>query len=71
MLPDQEICDVIRGSGSPAGAAAQLTDQALSYSADDNISCVVVPFGSWSKFTDDASIFINFGKTMSTSSRFS
>ena len=27
VLPDQEICDVIRGSGSPAEGAAQLTDQ--------------------------------------------
>ncbi|XP_043206129.1 protein phosphatase 1K, mitochondrial-like, partial [Amphibalanus amphitrite] len=71
VMSDQEICDVIRGSRSPPEGAAQLTDQALSYSADDNISCVVVPFGSWGKFTDDASIFINFGKTMSTSSRFS
>ncbi|XP_037069478.1 protein phosphatase 1K, mitochondrial-like [Pollicipes pollicipes] len=71
VMTDQEICDVINASRTPSEGAALLTDQALSYSSDDNISCVVVPFGSWGKFTDRTSIFISFGKTMSGSSRFS
>jgi len=70
VMTDQEICDVISGCRTPAEGAAELTDQALSYSSDDNISCLVVPFGSWGS-NHRTSMFTNFGKTMASSSRFS
>lgn len=49
-----------------------LSIQALSMSSEDNMTGVVVPFGSWGKYTKSASMFYSFGigRDMNKSSRF-
>ncbi len=52
-------------------AASRLVDQALLYSTEDNVTAIVVPFGSWGKDRDASSgMFYSFGRNMNQSSRY-
>lgn len=45
--------------------------QAFEYSSEDNITALVIPLGSWGKYSAAATIFHSFGKSFTSSSRFS
>lgn len=72
VLQSKEACDVVNQAEDPYQAAQQLTEQALSMSSEDNMTALVVPYGSWGKYTQSASMFYSFGigRDMNKSSRF-
>lgn len=72
VLRSEEACSVINQAEDPYRAAQLLTEQALSMSSEDNMTALVVPFGSWGKYTKSASMFYSFGigRDMNKSSRF-
>ncbi|XP_042240038.1 protein phosphatase 1K, mitochondrial-like [Homarus americanus] len=72
VLRSEEACNVINQAEDPYRAAQLLTEQALSMSSEDNMTALVVPFGSWGKYTKSASMFFSFGigRDMNKSSRF-
>ncbi|XP_045584427.1 protein phosphatase Mn(2+)-dependent 1K [Procambarus clarkii] len=72
VLRSEEACQVINQAEDPYRAAQLLTEQALSMSSEDNMTALVVPFGSWGKYTKSASMFYSFGigRDMNKSSRF-
>ncbi|KAK4290965.1 hypothetical protein Pmani_036182 [Petrolisthes manimaculis] len=61
VLTSEEACDIINQTEDPHQAAIVLTEQAQSMASEDNITAVVVPFGSWGKYTKSASMFYSFG----------
>lgn len=72
VLRSQEVCNIINQAEDPYCAANLLTEQALSMSSEDNMTALVVPCGSWGKYTKSASMFYSFGigRDMNKSSRF-
>lgn len=72
VLRNEEACDIVNQAPDPYRAAQLLTEQALSMSSEDNLTALVIPFGSWGKYTKSASMFFSFGigRDMSKSSRF-
>uniref|UniRef100_A0A0P4VYQ9 PPM-type phosphatase domain-containing protein n=1 Tax=Scylla olivacea TaxID=85551 RepID=A0A0P4VYQ9_SCYOL len=72
VLQSKEACDIINQAEDPNHAAQLLTEQALSMSSEDNMTALVIPYGSWGKYTKSASMFYSFGigRDMNKSSRF-
>ncbi|KAG0724785.1 Protein phosphatase 1K, mitochondrial [Chionoecetes opilio] len=72
VLQSKEACDIINQAEDPYHAAKLLTEQAQSMSSEDNMTALVVPYGSWGKYTKSASMFYDFGigRDMNKSSRF-
>lgn len=52
VMSDEEIFTLVTSCRTPAEAARQLVENALLYGSEDNASAIVVPFGSWGKFSD-------------------
>ncbi|KAK3609154.1 hypothetical protein CHS0354_002133 [Potamilus streckersoni] len=50
VLNDQEICDIIISSAIPSEAATLVTDEALQFGSEDNVTAVIIPFGAWGKY---------------------
>lgn len=72
VLRNEETCNIVNNAEIPPRAAELLTEQALSMSSEDNMTALVIPFGSWGKYTTSASMFYSFGigRDMNKSSRF-
>ncbi|KAK7082449.1 Protein phosphatase 1K, mitochondrial [Halocaridina rubra] len=72
VLRNEEACNIVNQAEDPYTAAQHLTEQALSMASEDNMTALIVPFGSWGKFTKSASMFFSFGigRDMNKSSRF-
>lgn len=72
VLQSKEACDIINQAEDPYHAAQLLTEQAQSMSSEDNMTALVIPYGSWGKYTKSASMFYSFGigRDMNKSSRF-
>lgn len=65
VMPDEELCDVISTSFDPKSAAKAIIDQAIQYGSEDNVSCIVVPFGSWGKYAKLGSkVSSSFGRSV-------
>ena len=63
VLSDQEICDIIISSAIPSEAASLVTDQALQFGSEDNVTAVIIPFGAWGKYRSTArTIPYSFGR---------
>jgi len=71
VMSDQEIVDIVKQAEDPTQAAHLVTDTAGQYSSEDNTTVIVVPLGSWGKYSAAATIFHSFGKSFTSSSRFS
>ncbi|ODN05994.1 Protein phosphatase 1K, mitochondrial [Orchesella cincta] len=71
VMSDKEIVETVKQTNEPQYAATLLTETAFQYSSEDNITSIVIPLGSWGKYSAAATIFHSFGKSMSSSSRFS
>ncbi|XP_076043835.1 protein phosphatase Mn(2+)-dependent 1K-like [Oratosquilla oratoria] len=71
-LADREVCSLVCQAEDPVQAAEQLTEQALTMASEDNLTALVVPFGSWGKYSTSASMFYSFGigRDIVKSSRF-
>lgn len=51
VMSNQEIGNCIATCEDAGEAAQALCDQALQFGSDDNVTAVVVPFGSWGKYS--------------------
>ncbi|CAL8106636.1 unnamed protein product [Orchesella dallaii] len=71
VMSDKEIVETVKQTNEPQYAATLLTETAFQYASEDNITSIVIPLGSWGKYSAAATIFHSFGKSMSSSSRFS
>lgn len=69
VMNDQEICDTVGRHHDPQDAAQFITDQALQFASDDNTTALIVPFGSWGKFSNSSDT-ASFGRTMTRSTRY-
>uniref|UniRef100_H3AB05 protein-serine/threonine phosphatase n=1 Tax=Latimeria chalumnae TaxID=7897 RepID=H3AB05_LATCH len=68
IMEDQEMCDIVKRCQDPAEAARLLTDQALQYGTQDNVTSVVIPFDAWGKYKN-ALTSSSFGRLMVASCR--
>ncbi|XP_035714801.1 protein phosphatase 1K, mitochondrial isoform X2 [Folsomia candida] len=71
VMTDTEIINTVLQTKDPQYAATLLTETAFEYSSEDNITALVIPLGSWGKYSAAATIFHSFGKSFTSSSRFS
>ncbi|CAG7836707.1 unnamed protein product [Allacma fusca] len=71
VMTDSEIIETVKQAEDPTIAAHLLTDTAVQYSSEDNSTAIVTPLGSWGKYSAAATIFHSFGKSFTSSSRFS
>ena len=63
VLSDQELMDIIGSCETPEDAAYSITDQALQFGSEDNVTALVIPFGAWGKYKDStSSIPYSFGR---------
>lgn len=46
----------------PHEAARLLTDQALQFGSEDNVTSVVVPFGAWGKYAQTKTLQFSFSR---------
>lgn len=51
VMSSEEIGNSISTSDNAVEAAQALCDQALQFGSDDNVTALVVPFGSWGKYS--------------------
>jgi len=51
VMSNQEIGNCIATCENAGEAAQALCDQALQFGSDDNVTAVVIPFGSWGKYS--------------------
>lgn len=71
VLNDQEMVDIVCSCPNPKEASRRITDQALQFGSEDNVTSVVVPLGAWGKYrTTTRAIPYSFGRNLVTS-RFS
>ncbi|CAG0878604.1 unnamed protein product, partial [Darwinula stevensoni] len=70
VMRNQEICDVIGNCSDAFEAAHSVVQQAMSFNAQDNLTIVIVPFGSWGQGSRSSSIFYSFGRSFTMSSRY-
>jgi len=71
VMTDLEIVEIVKQTKDPQYAATLLTETAFEYSSEDNNTSLVIPLGSWGKYSAAATIFHSFGKSFSSSSRYS
>lgn len=65
VLSDQEMIDVVGSCVTPSEGAHFVTDQALQFGSEDNVTCVIIPFGAWGKYRNTTrSIPYSFGRNM-------
>ncbi|KAK1166362.1 protein phosphatase 1K, mitochondrial-like [Acipenser oxyrinchus oxyrinchus] len=70
FMEGQEMCDIVKKCQDPSEAALIVTDQALQYGSQDNVTTMVVPFGAWGKYKN-ALTSSSFGRIMVASGRWS
>ncbi len=71
VLTDEEVLETVAKGESPQEAADKLVDQALLYSAEDNVTALVLPLGSWGKGDDrGTSMLFSLGRHMTNTSRY-
>ncbi|XP_066548886.1 protein phosphatase Mn(2+)-dependent 1K [Amia ocellicauda] len=70
IMEGQEMCDMVKKCQDPKEAALIVTDQALQYGTQDNVTTMVIPLGAWGKFKNSLTSS-NFGRIMVASGRWS
>ncbi|KAG2462442.1 protein phosphatase 1K, mitochondrial-like [Polypterus senegalus] len=70
IMEVQEMCDIVKKCQDSSEAAVIVTDQALQYGAQDNVTAIVVPFGAWGRYKN-ALTSSSFGRIMVASCRWS
>ncbi|WAR00179.1 PPM1K-like protein [Mya arenaria] len=67
VLNDQELVDIVTCCSTPLEAAEFVTDQALQFGSEDNVTAVVIPFGAWGKYRNtSARIPYSFGRHLTS-----
>ncbi|XP_043912144.1 protein phosphatase 1K, mitochondrial-like [Protopterus annectens] len=50
IMECQEMCDIVKRCQDPSEGAVLVTDLALQYGTEDNVTAMVIPFGAWGKY---------------------
>ena len=72
VMSNEEIAKTVSQYDDPSEAAEKLVEQALLHAGEDNITVIVLPLGSWGKYTTQSgpNPIMSLGRNMALSSRF-